>query len=356
MLQVDVDIEQLHQAACNSGQTTYCDPATGYTVFTKLNHLQRGYCCGNGCRHCPFGHLNVKDPARRGNHIQEPVLIEVGKEATISPRKVASPVRKLATEPAQRDAVVVFFSGGKDSYLTVLRKQKQLKEENSSAKIILLTTFNPTDGVVPHQLLPLRDVILPQARLLKLDLLVVPLAPFAKDPVPFADDLPAPEGYPVRDRYELNVYYALRVLHDRYNIHVRALVFGDLHVESIRVWRELHLKYPAPFADLPLELPLWHVPYDVLEQELEASGASVHLCAIGPNCPEEAKQLVQFGARYDAAFRQQLQQFHPTLDPFGENGEFHTVVLLPGMKPGPTLQAIISASSPASNVPKEGEA
>ncbi|MCG9881787.1 MAG: DUF5522 domain-containing protein [Bacteroidia bacterium] len=23
-------------------------------VFTEAFHLQRGYCCGNGCRHCPY--------------------------------------------------------------------------------------------------------------------------------------------------------------------------------------------------------------------------------------------------------------------------------------------------------------
>jgi hypothetical protein len=23
-------------------------------VFTELYHLRRGYCCGSGCRHCPF--------------------------------------------------------------------------------------------------------------------------------------------------------------------------------------------------------------------------------------------------------------------------------------------------------------
>jgi hypothetical protein len=23
-------------------------------VFTAAYHLKRGYCCGSGCRHCPF--------------------------------------------------------------------------------------------------------------------------------------------------------------------------------------------------------------------------------------------------------------------------------------------------------------
>jgi hypothetical protein len=27
----------------------------GFTVFTEAYHLKRGYCCKNGCRHCPYG-------------------------------------------------------------------------------------------------------------------------------------------------------------------------------------------------------------------------------------------------------------------------------------------------------------
>ncbi|MDO7875303.1 DUF5522 domain-containing protein [Hymenobacter sp. ASUV-10] len=26
----------------------------GYLVFTAQYHLRRGYCCGSGCRHCPW--------------------------------------------------------------------------------------------------------------------------------------------------------------------------------------------------------------------------------------------------------------------------------------------------------------
>lgn len=26
----------------------------GKVVFTPLYHAQRGYCCGNKCRHCPY--------------------------------------------------------------------------------------------------------------------------------------------------------------------------------------------------------------------------------------------------------------------------------------------------------------
>ena len=27
----------------------------GLMVFTASYHLKRGYCCKNGCRHCPYG-------------------------------------------------------------------------------------------------------------------------------------------------------------------------------------------------------------------------------------------------------------------------------------------------------------
>ena len=54
------DIEELHHRAILSKESTYIDPSTGFTVFTELSHLKRGKCCGNMCRHCPYGYANVK--------------------------------------------------------------------------------------------------------------------------------------------------------------------------------------------------------------------------------------------------------------------------------------------------------
>ncbi len=31
----------------------------GFMVLTEHFLRNRGYCCGNACRHCPFGHENV---------------------------------------------------------------------------------------------------------------------------------------------------------------------------------------------------------------------------------------------------------------------------------------------------------
>lgn len=61
-----VEIEELHQRACDQCKSSYIDPPTGYMVLTEYAHLQRGKCCGNACRHCPFEHVNVRQrPARR---------------------------------------------------------------------------------------------------------------------------------------------------------------------------------------------------------------------------------------------------------------------------------------------------
>jgi hypothetical protein len=36
----------------------------GYIVLTEKYHLQKGDCCGNGCRHCPYLYKNVAEPKR----------------------------------------------------------------------------------------------------------------------------------------------------------------------------------------------------------------------------------------------------------------------------------------------------
>jgi len=36
----------------------------GYVVLTAKYHLQKGYCCGNGCTHCPYDFENVPETKR----------------------------------------------------------------------------------------------------------------------------------------------------------------------------------------------------------------------------------------------------------------------------------------------------
>jgi len=36
----------------------------GLLVFTKKFLLERGYCCGSGCKHCPYEYEGVPQPKR----------------------------------------------------------------------------------------------------------------------------------------------------------------------------------------------------------------------------------------------------------------------------------------------------
>ena len=40
----------------------------GYVVLTEKYHRDRGYCCGNGCKHCPFNYDSVPEP--RGSYLR----------------------------------------------------------------------------------------------------------------------------------------------------------------------------------------------------------------------------------------------------------------------------------------------
>jgi len=59
---LDPQTQQAHDHACARGDAGYRDPQTGLFVFTRDYLTQRGWCCGNGCRHCPYDHVNVKAP------------------------------------------------------------------------------------------------------------------------------------------------------------------------------------------------------------------------------------------------------------------------------------------------------
>ena len=36
----------------------------GLMVLTEKFHLDKGYCCGNGCLHCPYEYSGVAEPYR----------------------------------------------------------------------------------------------------------------------------------------------------------------------------------------------------------------------------------------------------------------------------------------------------
>jgi len=44
------------------GPTAYVE--NGLLVFTAAHHLARGFCCGSGCRHCPYEPRHVAGTTR----------------------------------------------------------------------------------------------------------------------------------------------------------------------------------------------------------------------------------------------------------------------------------------------------
>jgi hypothetical protein len=52
--------------------TDYYILPNGLLVFTEAYLSNRGYCCGNGCLHCPYHYINVPEP-KRANLLQQRV-------------------------------------------------------------------------------------------------------------------------------------------------------------------------------------------------------------------------------------------------------------------------------------------
>lgn len=52
--------KRAHDEANERGQSGYVDPDTGLFVMTEYHLIKQGFCCGNGCRHCPYDWKSVR--------------------------------------------------------------------------------------------------------------------------------------------------------------------------------------------------------------------------------------------------------------------------------------------------------
>jgi diphthamide synthase (EF-2-diphthine--ammonia ligase) len=239
-------------------------------VFTEIFHLRRGSCCGAGCRHCPFGHQAVPAPCQ-------------------SPRSWAPTwVAGKAPIPAGEAVDVVFWSGGKDSWLAWQAAR------GTGRGSVWLTTYDPARNEVPIQGIGI-GTIRHQAARAGQTLALVPVG---------AD---RDYGEALRDGLE-----TIRRHHP-----IERLVFGDLWLEDVRQARERTLGEWALRHGAALWLPLWGVPAEALLDRLFASD--------GPGVRISASEIagVAVGDRYD---RELVGRLPPGVDPMGEGGELHTVV------------------------------
>jgi uncharacterized protein (TIGR00290 family) len=183
------------------------------------------------------------------------------------------------------------WSSGKDSTLAL----HQVRTEGKLDVIGLLTTVNSeADRVAMHGVR--RTLLEAQAAALSLPLHVVEL------PWPCPNEV-----------YETRMTEALQ--HGR-GIGVEAMVFGDLFLEDVRRYREDALR--GTFLD-PV-FPLWQRPTPEVAQDLLTLGVRALItCVDTAQAPRELA-----GRWYDQAL---LDELPDTVDPCGENGEFHTVVV-----------------------------
>ena len=264
---------QLHHAACLRGALTYTDPQTGYQVFTALALERRGDCCGCGCRHCPYGHSEV-DSVKRNALESDPWIEGVLSDTT---------------------ADLLFWSGGKDSYLAL-----RALEREAAGPVVLLTTFDGRSGRVAHQEVDL-DAIRQQRKALGCLHVLVPLFP----------------GMDYMDR----IVMGIKTLQLRVN--VSRLVFGDLHLDHVRSWREDAIARCDEIQELPIHLPLWGVAYSDLLDDLEVAPGEARVSAVAD---ESCASVIAVG---DVFGRELIARLPADVDAFGENGEFHSYVHIP---------------------------
>ena len=191
--------------------------------MTEVAHKKRGKCCGCGCRHCPFNHANVPS-TERAARIQQPAWLH-----------------KTSIEAEEVD--VLFWSGGKDSYLAL---RSLLKEKGEARRgVVLMTTFDARTRIIAHQEVEIKTVVR-QAETLGVSLVGAPLHPGRK--------------------YEEQLEQALRVAQKGLaGIPITRVCFGDLHLEHIRSWREQQLTPVVREVcgqSAQLHYPIWHKSYE----------------------------------------------------------------------------------------------
>ena len=97
---------------------------------------------------------------------------------------------------------------------------------------------------------------------------------------------------------------------------IQCIAFGDLFLEDIRAYRE------SKMAGTGIELlfPLWNIPTTELAQQMLAGGLETYISSVDLANPPASVA----GQRWT---NELLATFPADVDPCGENGEIHTIVV-----------------------------
>ena len=186
--------------------------------------------------------------------------------------------------------ILLSWSSGKDSAWAL----HLLNRQHPGAVAALLTTVNEAmDRVAMHGVR--REVLEAQARAARLPLRVVAI------PHPCANEI-----------YEQRMGAAVAAAVAEGFTHA---AFGDLFLEDVRRYREERL---AGSGLTPL-FPLWNIPTRALAREMIAGGLRARIA-----CVDTSVLDARFvGRPFDDEL---LDDLPASVDPCGENGEFHTCV------------------------------
>lgn len=97
--------------------------------------------------------------------------------------------------------------------------------------------------------------------------------------------------------------------------YIEYFAFGDLFLEDVRNYREEKLSG----SGIKPIFPIWNMPTDKLSREMIGSGLRAVITCINPK--QTPQEFV--GREFNEAF---LDSLPGTIDPCGENGEFHSFV------------------------------
>ena len=97
---------------------------------------------------------------------------------------------------------------------------------------------------------------------------------------------------------------------------IESMAFGDLRLKDVRQYRENQLKA----SGITPIFPIWGIPSEKLSRDMIKSGLKAIVTCLDPkkHLPEAFS-----GREYNESF---LKDIPESVDPCGENGEFHTFV------------------------------
>jgi uncharacterized protein (TIGR00290 family) len=185
--------------------------------------------------------------------------------------------------------ILFCWSGGKDSTMAL----HALLQDRVPIAALLTTVTETYNRISMHGVR--RELLVQQAQSIGLPLHEVRIPPQCVNPI-----------------YEARMEEALRI---HYAAGVRTVAFGDIFLEDLRAYREKNLARIGMTA----LFPIWKRDTHELIRSFHAANFRAIAACIDPKVLDRSFA----GRELDASFLGDLQ---PSVDPCGENGEFHTFV------------------------------